>query len=389
MATEDKSIKRRRGTESALKSTGQLIDGQAGFCSDKKKILFKRPATWTSPGTIDEYDFDGLQTQINTEANARSDADITLQSNFDGLQTQITTEVGTRSENDSTLQSNIDAEALARASADSTLQSSTYKSVSTAAEFLTLAADYYSPHLWVAANIVVTLPASLYIRAPIQKIIDGPGTITLIGNADNTQCNIYCSTNPISNSVDYMAGASVDFKCNIAVTQFFTCHKSTFRFRRITSTTISSETLYGIFSDSDAKVRYCFSDNGYVLVSTGGDLETVIYDGCDGRMFYNTEIMFQEIATSISIYPKPNFTYKLTGSITVTFNVPRVESSMIAFNMEFYIRLAIGCGTILNMVLPDPDGNSVTYNITKTSSGTDYKTIKVKQMGSGYILDPM
>ena len=87
MATEDKSIKRRRGTEAALKATGQLIDGQAGFCSDKKKILFKRPATWTNPGTIDEYDIDGLQTQI-------------------------TAEVGTRSENDSTLQSNIDAEAL-------------------------------------------------------------------------------------------------------------------------------------------------------------------------------------------------------------------------------------------------------------------------------------
>ena len=57
MATEDKSIKRRRGTEAALKATGQLIGGQAGFCSDKKKILFKRPATWASPGTIDEYDF--------------------------------------------------------------------------------------------------------------------------------------------------------------------------------------------------------------------------------------------------------------------------------------------------------------------------------------------
>ena len=52
MATEDKSIKRRRGTEAALKSTGQLIDGQAGFCSDKKKILFKRPATWTRPRTV-------------------------------------------------------------------------------------------------------------------------------------------------------------------------------------------------------------------------------------------------------------------------------------------------------------------------------------------------
>ena len=70
MATEDKSIKRRRGTEAALKATGQLIDGQAGFCSDKKKILFKRPATWTRPGEFDEYDIDGLQTQITTEADA-------------------------------------------------------------------------------------------------------------------------------------------------------------------------------------------------------------------------------------------------------------------------------------------------------------------------------
>jgi hypothetical protein len=82
MATEDKSIKRRRGTESALKSTGQLIDGQAGFCSDKKKILFKRPSTWTNPGGIDEYDIDGIEADIieNTSAIAENTSDITTMS---------------------------------------------------------------------------------------------------------------------------------------------------------------------------------------------------------------------------------------------------------------------------------------------------------------------
>jgi len=82
MATEDKSIKRRRGTEAALKATGQLIDGQAGFCSDKKKILFKRPATWTNPGGIDEYDIDGIEADIieNTSAIAENTSDITTMS---------------------------------------------------------------------------------------------------------------------------------------------------------------------------------------------------------------------------------------------------------------------------------------------------------------------
>ena len=57
-----------------------------------------------------------MQSNIDAEALARSNADTNLQSN-------LVTESGTRLANDNTLQSNIDAEALARSNADTNLQS--------------------------------------------------------------------------------------------------------------------------------------------------------------------------------------------------------------------------------------------------------------------------
>jgi len=422
MATEDKSIKRRRGTEAALKATGQLIDGQAGFCSDKKKILFKRPATWASPGTIDEYDFDGLQANIDAEADARAEADQTLQENIDAKEDIANSGKIKTSASDTVLGFSYDKiivdgiivkniavsdtfgeqlQIAAVVSPDNETISGTgttaskltvltvgYKLISTEAEFLEFAASYNHPRLWIGQDISVNLPATLYIRAPVKKTIDGPGTITLIGNATASNCNVYGSTDPTSNNVEFMGNASIDFQCPVLFTQYFTCHKSRFRFQRCSSSAINNTTLYGVVADSEAVIRFGFSDLGYAGFSQSGDSETLVYEGHESRLFYSATVTKQTISDSTTIYPRPNFVYNVIGPITVTLVAPRVEGSLIAFDSDFFILHPATCDLDTFIVAPDQDGNSVSYKIRNTGYGNNVM-IKVKQMGVGYILSPV
>ena len=133
---------------------------------------------------------DGLQENIDAEALARGNADTTLQSNIDAealargnadttLQSNIDAEALARGNADTTLQANIDAEALARGNADITLQENID------AEALARASDISG----VNSSIATEVGTRLANDTTLQDNIDAEALAR--GNADTTlQANI-------------------------------------------------------------------------------------------------------------------------------------------------------------------------------------------------------
>jgi len=412
MATEDKSIKRRRGTEAALKATGQLIDGQAGFCSDKKKILFKRPATWTNPGGIDEYDIDGIEADIVENSNSIAENTESIEENIGKIKTSLSDPTPGFSFNKvvvgGILTKNIapsdtfgeQLQLAALVSSDNetiggtgttasklTVLTVGYKLVSTEAEFLEFAASYNHPRLWIGQNITVNLPVALYIRAPIKKIIDGPGTITFIGNSNYALCCLYGSTNSSSIESSFSTTAIVDFKCKTKITQFFSCFYSEFWFRLCDSTVKTAETLYEIMAKENARVHFGFSDNGYFRVVPIDLLGIAYYEGSEGKQFFDLDVNKIIINESLSLSPTCKTIYSVeTNDIIITIlSVGGTATG--EFNQEFYFKVNIGCGSSVTFVYPDPFGVSTTA-IFSCSGGYRKGFITVKQLGDGYVLPP-
>jgi hypothetical protein len=260
--------------------------------------------------------------------------------------------------------------------------------VTTSAQLLTALQSYYINNIWVANDITLALDStSIYIRSAYGKIIDGNGKLTIVGDSTNTRCNIYGSTDPLSNDVAYMSNAVVDFKCKTEITQYFRCHKSTFWFRRCTSTTISSSVLYGIWVDSAATIHYGFSDNGYVGIWPDGVGDILIFEGNEGKIFYDSSITQVSITTSQTIRPVPNFIYKITDptndGITITILPPIQENYQTSYNMQFSLYFDIECGMNSFIYIPDPSGTSATV-ILKNGTDGIHGNIDIVQFGSGY-----
>ena len=264
---------------------------------------------------------------------------------------------------------------------------SQFITVTTSAQLEGAISSYYISNIWVANDITLTLSStSLYIRSQNGKTIEGPGIITIVGDSTNTVCNVYGSTDPVSNDVAYMSNAVVDFKCKTSITQYFRCHVSTFWFRRCTSSIISSSVLYGIWADSSTTIHYGFSDNGYVGVFPAGVSSTVIFDGCEGKQYYSDDVLALPIIEDVTLYPMPNAVYNATvTAITITLMAPMQENFTTCFGMKFYIKLAVSCGSVITVIFPDPSGTSVTAYY-RCSEGSKKGYITVEQLGSGYIL---
>ena len=133
---------------------------------------------------------DGLQENIDAEALARGNADTTLQSNIDA-------EALARGNADTTLQSNIDAEALARASDISGVNSSIATEVGTRLANDTTLQDNIDAEALARGNADTTLQANIDAEAlargnadtTLQANIDAEALAR--GNADTTlQANI-------------------------------------------------------------------------------------------------------------------------------------------------------------------------------------------------------
>ena len=260
--------------------------------------------------------------------------------------------------------------------------------VTTSAQLLTALQSYYINNIWIANDITLVLDStSLYIRSPYGKIIDGNGKLTIVGDSVNTTCNIFGSTDPTSLDVGYMGNAVIDFKCKTEITQYFRCHESTFWFRRCTSTTISSSVLYGIWADSAATIHYGFSDNGYVGIWPDGVGDILIFEGNEGKIFYESSVTQVSITTSQTIRPAPNFIYKITDpandGITLTILPPIQENYQTSYNMQFSLYFDIECGMDSFISIPDPSGTSATVRLKNGTYGI-YGNIDIVQLGSGY-----
>ena len=181
-----------------------------------------------------------------------------------------------------------------------------------------------------------------------------------------------------------MSNAIVDFKCKPSITQYFRCHKSTFWFRHCTSTTISSSVLYGIWADSAATIHYGFSDNGYVGISTDGANDIVIYEGYEGRKFFDSSFMLVELTGSQTISPRPNFIYRMTNNVRLTILPPPQEGSLVASNMSFYIYFNLGCGMTSYIDIPDPTGTTVGLTFMPSAYYGCKGLQEITQFGAGY-----